>query len=153
MSFDRKNAEEAFERFLMDMDDQVDWLEDEADSRGIELTWTLRDLEALEQLFDLMKRDSPDDVEALEIVFARFLGELAIELYGGRWIIPLDDPKSGNFNIPVVVGHAPIRELEFDPIGIMRSYSLRPQPGLLREALMADISPTFPDLSDLPDED
>jgi hypothetical protein len=153
MAFDRKSAEEQFDNFLMSMDDQIDWLSEKAEEHGIELDVGLDDLSKLENLFDLLSDGKNKDyVSRLVVTFARFLGEIVRENYGGKWTLPLDDEKNINFNTPVIVGHVPIDGLEFAPLSVMRAYALRRKQGTLRRAVDAQINPKPVDLSGLEEE-
>lgn len=117
---------EKFDDFLMAMDEQLDWLGDEAAKYGIKLDFSLGDFERLEQLFDLMSEGLDKiAVSSLVVIFARHLGELVRLNYGGKWVLPLNDEKNVNFNTPVIVGHTSIEGLEFAPITVMRAYALR----------------------------
>ncbi|MGK8204865.1 hypothetical protein ACRS8P_19805 [Burkholderia cenocepacia] len=153
MAFDRKSAEEEFDNFLMNMDDQLDWLSRKAEEHGIELDVGLDDLSKLEKLFDLLSDGKDKDyVSKLVVTFARFLGEIVRENYGGKWTLPLDDEKNINFNTPVIVGHVPIEGLEFAPLSVMRAYALRRKQGTLRRAVDAQVNPKPVDLSGLEEE-
>ncbi|UQO99530.1 hypothetical protein L0Z36_11520 [Burkholderia multivorans] len=153
MAFDRKSAEEEFDNFLMNMDDQLDWLSRKAEEHGIELDVGLDDLSKLETLFDLLSDGKDKDyVSRLVVTFARFLGEIVRENYGGKWTLPLDDEKNINFNTPVIVGHVPIEGLEFAPLSVMRAYALRRKQGTLRRAVDAQVNPKPVDLSGLEEE-
>ncbi|MBU9366511.1 hypothetical protein L0Z42_04600 [Burkholderia multivorans] len=153
MAFDRKSAEEEFDNFLMNMDDQLDWLSRKAEEHGIELDVGLDDLSKLEKLFDLLSDGKDKDyVSRLVVTFARFLGEIVRENYGGKWTLPLDDEKNINFNTPVIVGHVPIEGLEFAPLSVMRAYALRRKQGTLRRAVDAQVNPKPVDLSGLEEE-
>ncbi|CAB5279037.1 hypothetical protein IST455A_00141 [Burkholderia multivorans] len=153
MAFDRKSAEEEFDNFLMNMDDQLDWLSRKAEEHGIELDVGLDDLSKLEKLFDLLSDGKDKDyVSRLVVTFARFLGEIVRENYGGKWTLPLDDEKNINFNTPVIVGHVPIDGLEFAPLSVMRAYALRRKQGTLRRAVDAQVNPKPVDLSGLEEE-
>ncbi len=126
MAIDSKSGDQRFESFLMIMDEQLDWLDDEAQKRDISLDMTLADLPKLEKLFDLMSQGmSKDDVSGLVVAFARHLGEVLVQSHGGQWHLALDDPMNVNFDTPVIKGHSKIEGLEFAPIGVMRAYSLR----------------------------
>ncbi|VWC18515.1 hypothetical protein BLA13014_05590 [Burkholderia aenigmatica] len=153
MTFDRNAAEEKFDDFLMVMDEQLDWLSDEAKRRGIELKVGLDDLPNLEKLFDLLSDGKEKDyVSGLVVTFARYLGEIVRECYGGKWALPLDDEKNINFNSPVIVGHTSIEGLEFAPLSVMRAYALRRKPGTLQRAVSAQVNPKPVDLSGLAEE-
>jgi hypothetical protein len=151
--FDKNEALEKFDDFLMIFDDQTDALESDADTRGIKLDFSLSSLAKLEQLFPMMAEGVDKDMtNRLIVYFGRYLGEIVRTNYGGKWHLPLDDPKSVNFNTPVIVGHTPIEGLEFAPIGMMRAFALKRQPGMLWRAIDADINPRRIDLSDLIEE-
>ncbi|WP_080409427.1 hypothetical protein [Burkholderia ubonensis] len=153
MAFDRKSAEEEFDNFLMTMDDQLDWLSEKAGEHGIELNVKPDDFPGLEKLFDLLSGGKDKDyVSGLVVTFARFLGEIVRENYGGKWVLPLDDEKNVNFNTPVIVGHTPIDGLEFAPLSVMRAYALRRKPGTLQRAVDAQVNPKPVDLSGLAEE-
>ncbi len=150
---DRSRYTDAFDDFLMIMDDQLDWLIDQAEARGIDLDGSPESLERLERLHDIMVPALDDDeCSALRVVFARYLGECVRTRHGGQWTLPLDDPKDVNFNLPVIVGHSSCTWLEFNPIRTMRAYALRPYPGMLGEIIEHSVAPTILDLSDLVEE-
>ena len=54
MAIDKAEAREKFEGFLMNMDEQVEALQNEALTRHIDLGLTLSDSDKLEKLFNLM---------------------------------------------------------------------------------------------------
>jgi len=133
---------EKFDHFLMIMDDQLEGLEDKANDYGISLTLTPESFDKLELLFDKMSEGADKEARIdLIITFGRYLGEIVRETYGGKWHLPLDDPKNVNFNSPVIIGHSPVAAVEFAPISVMRAYALRKRTGLLREAAMAQVDP------------
>ena len=151
--FDKKEALEKFDDFLMIFDEQTDALENDAASRGIQLDFSISSLEKLEQLFPMMAEGADKDTtNQLIVYFARYLGEIVRNNYEGKWHLSLEDPKNVNFNTPVIVGHTPIEGLEFAPIGIMRAFALKRRPGMLLRAINAQINPKPVDLSDLVEE-
>jgi len=105
MTFNLEEAREAFEQFLMLMDGQIEWLVAQAQTHGIELDGSPESLDRLERLHDLMAATlSEDERDSLRVVFARYLGETVRLLHGGKWALPLDDPKDIHFNRPVIMG-------------------------------------------------
>jgi hypothetical protein len=149
MKVNRVEAEEKFDDFLMIMDDQLEWLEDEASKRGIDLRCTPNTPELLELLFDKMSVSmNEDDISRLLVVFGRYLGEFILTTYGGKWTLPLDDEKNINFNTPVIVEHTKFEGLEFSPIRAMRAYYLRRRKGLIRQTILNQIAPEIVDLSE-----
>lgn len=150
MAFNPEEAQEAFELFLIIMDDQIEWLIEQAQQRGVDLDGSLESLDRLETLYTTMAAtQSEDEQDGLRIVFARYLGDVVSEHHGGKWTLPLDDPKDMNFNMPVIVGHSSYPWLEFNPIHTMRAYSLRPKPGMIRSIVAHSANPQILDLSDL----
>lgn len=91
-------------------------------------------------------------VSKLTTTFARQLGEVVRLNYGGKWVLSLEDPQSPHFNMPVLVGHAPVEGVEFAPILVMRSYALRRKKGTLKRAVDAQVSPEPLDLSGMTEE-
>ena len=84
MSFDKRKAENDFDEFIFIMDDQFEWLEAEAEKRGIHLKPNIMCLPNLELLFDLMSEgQSKDALSRLVVTFARYLGEAVRSTYGG----------------------------------------------------------------------
>ena len=153
MPIDRKEAEEKFDNFLMAMDEQLDWLSDEAENRGIKLDFGPSDFSKLEQLLNLMSEgQDKDSISRLIVIFARHLGEVIRLNYGGKWYLSFEDEKNVNFNIPVIVGHTKIEGLEFSPLSVMRAYALRRKEGTLQRAVDAQINPEPLDLSGLAEE-
>jgi hypothetical protein len=133
---------EKFDNFLMIMDDQLEALEDKADDYGITLTREPESFEKLESLFDKMTEGVDKETKTdFIITFGRYLGEIVRESFGGKWVLPLNDPKNINFNNPVIVGHGPTANVQFAPISVMHAYSLRRRAGLLRTAAMSQVKP------------
>ena len=150
MVFDIKQAEENFDNFLMIMDDQLENLKDTAEKHQIALDSSLRDLENLEELFDIVTKDlTKDELSKMVVFFARYLGELMINRNGGKWTLPLDNEKNINFNTPVITGHSPISGLEFSPISTMRAYALRRKKGTLKRSYDANVNPVPVDIDHL----
>lgn len=154
MTLDLDEARETFDQFLMLMDGQIEWLVAQARIHGIALDGSPESLDRLERLHDLMAVTlSEDERDSLRVVFARYLGETVRLAHGGKWTLPLDDPKDINFNLPVIVGHSSCPWLEFNPIHTMRAYSLRGTPGLIRGVIAHSVNPQILDLSDLVEDD
>ncbi len=154
MTLDLDEAGEAFDQFLMLMDGQNEWLVVQARIHGIALDGSPESLDRLERLHDLMAVTlSDDERDSLRIILARYLGETVRVLHGGRWDLPLDDPRDVNFNRPVIVGHSRHPLCEFSPVHAIRAYSLRRRPGLIRSIVASSVNPQILDLSDLPEDD
>ncbi|MFG6088428.1 hypothetical protein ACEU0C_002668 [Stenotrophomonas indicatrix] len=154
MALDLGKAREVFDDFLMIMDDQIEWLVAQAQMHGIELDRSPESFDRLERLHDLMAATlSEDERDSLRVILARYLGETVRLAHGGRWTLPLDDPKDVHFNRPVIVGHSTYPMEEFSPIHTMRAYSLRGRPGLIRSIVASSVNPQILDLSDLVEED
>lgn len=136
------HEQESFDRFIFIMEDQLEGLEEKAESHGVTLTRDLNGLEKLEQLFDEITVGAlREGKNELSVTFGRYLGEIVRETFGGKWHLPLDNPKNINFNTPVVIGHTKIDGLEFPALSVMHAYSLRKKPGLLRSAVMSQVEP------------
>lgn len=153
MTFNLEEAREAFEQFLMLMDGQIEWLVAQAQTHGIELDGSPESLDRLERLHDLMAATlSEDERDSLRVVFARYLGETVRLAHGGKWALPLDDPKDIHFNRPVIIGHSRYPLCEFSPIHAIHAYSLRRRPGLIRSIVASSVDPQILGLSDLAEE-
>lgn len=153
MTFNLEEAREAFEQFLMLMDGQIEWLVAQAQTHGIELDGSPESLDRLERLHDLMAATlSEDERDSLRVVFARYLGETVRLAHGGKWALPLDDPKDIHFNRPVIIGHSRYPLCEFSPIHAIHAYSLRRRPGLIRSIVASNVDPQILNLSDLAEE-
>ena len=145
--FEKAEAEEVFDNFLFIMDDQIETLELEAEKRDISLDLDMENLENLEKLFfEVTKNCTEDDKQGWIVTFARYVGEIVIASFGGKWHLSLDDPKDIYFNTPVIINHTDIDNLEFSPLFAMRALSLRKKSGLLRKIIMADIKPREVDI-------
>jgi len=154
MTLDLNEAREAFDQFLMLMDGQIEWLVAQARIHGISLDGSPESLDRLERLHDLMAvTRSEDERDSLRVVLARYLGETVRLIHGGKWVLPLDDPREVNFNRPVIVGHSRYPLCEFSPIHAIRAYSLRRRPGLIRSIVANSVNPQILDLSDLAEDD
>lgn len=145
-----EDERERFDRFIFIMEDQLEALEGKAESYGIHLTRELDSLEKLEHFFDEITINlSKEEKNELSVIFGRYLGEITRETFGGKWHLPLGNPKNINFNTPVIVGHTKIDGLEFPALSVMHAYSLRKKPGLLRKAVMSQIEPKAVDIEHL----
>ncbi|WP_343652013.1 hypothetical protein [Stenotrophomonas sp.] len=150
MPINLEDAREDFEQFLIIMDDQIDWLIEQAQRHGIVLDGSLDSLDRLEHLYTAMSSTlSAHECASLRVVFARYLGDSVRALHGGQWTLPLDDPRDISFNMPVIVGHSTCPWLEFNPIHTMLAFSLRKEPGLIRRVVGHSVDPHILDLSDL----
>lgn len=139
----REESENRFDDFLMLMDDQIDWLFSEAGRFGVELLTDIGDCEKLEALFDAMSDGlDKDQTQKLSVVFARQLGELVRQNYGGRWVLSWNNDNSMNRGLPVLIGHCPVDGVEFAPLRVMHFYALRRNRGLLRRSIEADVQPS-----------
>lgn len=137
---DREAAREAFDDFLMRMDDQLEALQDDAETYGIRLDFNADNLHDLERYFDFAAADDAKTVDrdSLIVTCGRYLGEVVRLRYGGKWELTLDDPRSLNYNMPVIVGHSKY-DVQFSPITVMRGYSLRKRPNMLAQAVASQI--------------
>jgi hypothetical protein len=136
-----------FDHFLMIMDDQLEAFEDKAKDYGIALTREPESFDKLESLFDKMTEGADKEIKTnLVITFGRYLGEIVRESFGGKWELPLGDPRNINFNTPVIIGHTAAAGVQFSPISVMHAYSLRKRAGLLRTAAMSQVKPQPPDI-------
>ncbi|KAA9001554.1 hypothetical protein FJU31_06260 [Stenotrophomonas cyclobalanopsidis] len=154
MTLDLDEAREAFEQFLILMDDQIEWLVEQARDQDIVLDGSLQSFDSLESLYASMSATlTQDERAALRVVFARYLGDSVRELYGGQWTLPLDDVRDISFNMPVIVGHSTCPWLEFNPIHTMLAFSLRQESGMIRRVVAHSVDPQILDLSDLAEEE
>ncbi len=152
MSTNHTDEQNAFEQFLIIMDDQLESLEEDAKKFGISLDLSVSSINKLELLFELMAENADKDtVDSLVVYFGRYLGEIVIHNYGGQWELPLDDPNNVNYNTPVITGHSQ-KGLEFAPLSVIRSFSLRRVENTLQRAIDADMKIRPLDLSNLIEE-
>ena len=78
----------------MAMDDQLEWLSQEAIALGVDLDGSIDDASRLELLFDKMADGKDKEyVRGLSIAFARWLGEIVRNEFGAKWILPLSDER------------------------------------------------------------
>ncbi|WP_350582401.1 hypothetical protein [Pseudomonas sp. HY2-MNA-CIBAN-0224] len=104
MNIDQVQAAEVFDDFLIAMNDQIEWLIEEA--KKIALTNSPNTPELLEKSFDLISEElNEEDIEKLIVIFGRYLGEFIRLNYGRKWTLPLKDKKNVNLNTPVITGH------------------------------------------------
>lgn len=141
---------EKFDHFIFIMEDQLEVLEEKAESFGYVLARDMRSLEKLEEFFnELTANSSTEEKNELSIIFGRYLGEIVRKSFGGKWHLPLEDKRNINFNNPVIIGHTDIDGLEFPALGVMHAFSLRKKPGLLRRAVMSQVEPKAVDIDHL----
>lgn len=145
---DGADGQEKFESFLIEMDDVLEVFTKELTGEGYRLDGSLASLDELERYFveRCAGRDSRD-IERFVQRGARYLGEVVRKTYGGRW--SLGDPYGLGESQPLIAGHSPFG-VEFPPHEIMRNFVHRGQRGLLRQAVVNDISPD--DLALTPEE-
>jgi predicted metalloprotease len=153
VKIDQHEANAKYDAFLMDMDEQLEWLKDEAAKHAITLDGTPADFENLERLFDLMASSRDKEfVAKLSVTFARHLGEIVRLNNGGQWRLSQEDKSSPHFAMPVIVSHSAIPGLEFAPILVMRSYAIYRKEGTLRRAVEAQTHPRPLDLGELAED-
>lgn len=152
MSTSHTDEQDAFEQFLIVMDDQLESLEEDAKKFGISIDLSVSSINKLEKLFELMAESADENaIDSLIVYFGRYLGEIVNYNYNGRWDLPLDDPNNVNYNTPVITGHSQ-KGLEFAPLSVMRSFALRRVKNTLQRAIDADMEIRPLDLSNLIEE-
>jgi hypothetical protein len=141
-SISTQEANDAFDDFLFLMDDQIEGLQREGMRHGVSLDMTDASIGRLERLFDLLVPDKGPEAgrSGHVVLFGRYLGEVMRLRHGGRWHLPLDDPKNIYFNQPTISGHRPGGIL-FAPISVMRAYALRRQSGTVLKAYQTQANP------------
>ncbi|RZK99498.1 MAG: hypothetical protein EOP36_19120 [Rubrivivax sp.] len=150
---DQEKAEDAFQQFLMEMDDRIEGLQQEAEGYQLALDLSDDSLDALEKfILKILNSKSNPDVKSLAVTCGRYLGEVMARNHHGRWILSLDDPKNINFNQPVVIGHG-ASKTEFAPVSVCRAFILKKTPGLIKKAYLSQLSPRQLDLSKLIEPD
>ena len=147
--FDKEKAEDAFQQFLMEMDDRIEGLQQEAEGYQLNLDMSDSSLDILEKfILKILNSTSNPDVKSLAVTCGRYLGEVMAQNHQGRWFLPLDDPKNINFNQPVIIGHG-ASKTEFAPMSVCRAFILKKTPGLINKAYVSQLSPRKLDLSKL----
>lgn len=71
MKIDQHEANAKYDAFLMDMDEQLEWLKDEAAKHAITLDGTPADFENLERLFDLMASSRDKEFVPSSVLLSR----------------------------------------------------------------------------------
>ncbi|SMC20167.1 hypothetical protein SAMN02745857_00843 [Andreprevotia lacus DSM 23236] len=123
LQLDHAAALATFDDFLCIMDDQLEALEDEAEVLGITLTRSMDGLPQLEQLaLQLLAQHGREAIGALSVYLGRYLGEITCICHGGRWVLPLDDPRDIHFNQPVINGLCPVPDVHLAPINLVRAF-------------------------------
>lgn len=141
--------QEDFDLFLFNMDDVLEHFVDIALKSGYMLDYSFERLDQLEAylLFRQVKRDSEYHIWA-----SQYYGETVRKVFGGKWQLSLDwKNNSLHYGQAVIIGYCSY-DTEFPPYDIIHSFLVRHQPGLLKQAVLADVNPQPLDLSDLPTE-
>jgi len=148
MKYNVENELEKFEHWLFEMDDRLEPLIEYAESKGFILDYSLESLNDFEIFISNEKIGFDHD---LFITCARYLGEVLVQNFGGKWILDIKDPNSLYYGKPVIAEYSKYSTL-FSPINILKNYTREYKKGLLLKAIMSDIDPEGIDLNKYPTE-
>jgi len=123
---------EKFECFLFEMDDVLEAFLAEASAEGIDFDYSLDSLDALEKY--VVSQPDEGKSSRFQSRAARYLGEVFRKSVGGRWELCLKDPNYVYFKVPVLTGYSD-KPIEFCPIEVLGSFTLKKEPGMLKRAV------------------
>lgn len=142
LSQDEKEAQ--FATFLLNLEDDLDELVEEAARDGYALDFSVNSLSELER-YVLDKgvnfQDPSEDALLQRSRCWEYLGEVVVKNYDGRWRLSDNEDNSANRGMFVVVGHSYAAGVEFVPARYLRMFTTRKKPGLLRGILESDVNP------------
>lgn len=148
MKFNKEEELEKFELWLFEMDDRLEPLSEYAEKQGYPLDYSLDSLEVFEEFVESEKINFDHD---LFITCARYLGEVVVKNFNGKWSLDIEDPDSLYFKKPVVIGYSSHGAL-FSPVNILKNYTREYKKGLLLKAILSDIEPDTFNLDEYPTE-
>jgi len=144
-----KNEEiEKFELWLFEMDNRLEPLVDYAENKGYSLDYSLESLLDFETFILVEKITFEHD---LFITCARYLGEILVQNFNGKWALDIDDPNSLYYGKPVVTNYSKYGTI-FSPINILKNYTRAYKRGLLLKVIKSDIDPENFNLDKYPTE-
>jgi hypothetical protein len=93
MTFNEKEALRTFDQFMSIMDEQLNWLKEQALIYPIApLEFNTTEFEDIEYLFDKMsENEDHEGVTSLILIFSRYIGEIVRRNYGGQWVLCLEE--------------------------------------------------------------
>ncbi|UYZ63943.1 hypothetical protein [Hymenobacter weizhouensis] len=154
MAFDQLSQDEKeaqFAAFLLNMEDDVDELVEEAEQAGYALDFSVNSLYELERYvldMGVSFQDSSDTALLLRSKCWEYLGEVVVKNYNGRWKLSDNEENSANRGMFVVVGHSYVEGIEFVPARYLRMFTTRRKPGMLVAILESDVNPPKSALDD-----
>ncbi|MET4141981.1 hypothetical protein [Pedobacter sp. UYP1] len=149
MKVNKEEELEKFEIWLFEMDDRLEPLLDYAEKKGYSLDYSLDSLAIFEKFVESEKINFDHD---LFITCARYLGEVVVKTFNGKWSLDIEDPNSLYFKKPVVINYSKYGTI-FSPINILKNYTREYKKGLLLKAILSDIEPGTFNLNNYPTEE
>jgi len=147
---EREEAWEDFNIFLFNMDDILEAFIEQAEGYGYRLDYSLNSLDQLETYAIKMDAKPLSDFHGHA---SQYLGETVRKCFGGHWNLSLNMKENSlNYGKPVIIEHTKY-DVEFPPYQIFRNFLIRPIHGVLKRAVLNDVSPMLLDLSHLPTEE
>jgi hypothetical protein len=147
---EREQALEDFEMFLFYMDDVLEAFIDQVEETGVELDYSLDSLDRLETYLIEQEAQPLSDLHGHS---SQYVGEVARKNFGGKWILSLDMKENSlYYGKPVVVGHTQY-DVQFAPYSIVATFLRRRLEGLLKRAIVGQVTPPTFNLDHLPTED
>lgn len=137
MKSNKDTETKKFEQWLFEMDDRLEPLVDYADKKGYLLDYTLESLSRFEEFVAAEKIDFDHD---LFITCVRYLGEVVVINFNGKWSLDVEDSNSLYYRKPIITDYSKYGT-SFSPVNILKNYTREYKKGLLLKAIMSDIEP------------
>ena len=160
IKYDLEQEEDKLDIFLLRMEDEEAAFIAEAQRQGYKLDRahsmdSLKDLELFIREARVNFQDPLDKALDQRTNCWYYIGEVVRKNFAGNWAFSMNEENPNHWVNYVIVGHSPVKGLEFEPLGLLQSFVLRRRkPGALRRAILFDVDPvgSSTDLSDLPNE-
>lgn len=136
----RSEAEKTFNEFLIEMYDRLQKFISIGASLGFVFEYRMCECRDIELFFDdYIDSFSQNNIEDVISFFSRYLGEMFIHNYGGRWFLYKGDDIDLDNNMPVIMGSLDTVDIPFSPRRTMYAYYLRRKEGLIEKIINSHV--------------
>ena len=157
INYNKEEEEDKLQVFLFNMDEEeIDFIaQARAAGYGLNDEHTLDSLSELERYAlerNINFQDPSEEALDARTLCWYYLGEVVRMNYGGNWEFSMSEDNTMHWGLYVIEGHTPIPGLEFEPLGLLKRFLRKRNPGALLRGINSQVNPQPVDFSDLPDE-
>ena len=137
----KAEAKATFKSFMNCMQERLQDFIDIGACFGYVFDYRISECRQIELFFDdFIEHYYEDELEDVLTFFSRYLGEIVIREYGGKWILYQGSKRDIDHFCPVVTGLLGIENIPFNTEHTMHAYYLRHQEGMIERMITAHIN-------------